>query len=185
MKPLSSNIVSEKKKMEFLVVDVQGFNTPYFTPKEICIYNARKQILHTIIKPHKKFTSLDEKIKKQVIFEEKRLHGIRYSSGISNLKEVTAIFRNILQDYAITRIYVKGENKAAFIKTLLHDINMEQENYPIIINLEHHQGVPNLKRTIPSCMFHDRLKNDSFSCAINNCLIIYSWLSKREGDTQQ
>lgn len=160
--------------MRTLVIDIQGFNLDKdFIPKEICFYGDDQTMLHIVLQPEIPFNALSHKLKKQVRFAEKFLHGINYSSGMLQVDQLSGIFKNFVCGF--DRIYTKGTNKVDYIKTQLKKVNGTQ---PILINLEHFEGVPNLMKSQQDCIFH-RYNKHNCLCALSNAKLLYTWLMQK------
>lgn len=157
--------------MKFVVIDIQGFNLLSaqnewkFYPKEITITNGF-QANHYLLKPPLEFKKLSARNKKQVRYEEKHIHGLRYSSG--NIQDIHDILIKLLSEYDV--VYVKGQQKHEYL------MGVCAQNHQNIINVEGHEfwNIPTFKAQKPRCL--DHLKDKHYSCSNTNSSILYQWI---------
>lgn len=140
-----------------VVIDVQGFKVENnrFIVKEFAAYNG-KQISHYVFKPPFNMDLLPPHLHKQVVWLTENHHSIKWSNGFIPLYK----FPNILQHIAdrSDRIYVKGKEKADYIR---------KYSSRQVIELEEQ---PTLKFAEPLCFFHT--KNPCI-CALSNVFYLY------------
>lgn len=159
--------------MKFIVLDVQGFNVPEFTPKELVMYNGH-QFGYFLFKPPKSFHSLDVDSAKQVKFLQGIHHCLEYNSGNICLQELPAIIRRHIIDEDVNRVYVKGSIKKKFLQEALRTCNPET---PItVIDLENVAECPNLTKDLPLCVNHNIIYKKKCICSMNNCVLLFNWL---------
>jgi hypothetical protein len=136
-----------------LVIDIQAFCVPKFSPKEISITDG-KRFSHHVFKPPLPFQELSKSCVNQIRYLETFHHTIRYNAGHIKFEEIN----NILQQFTkgVNYVFVKGHQKKNFL-----DEHLQCE----IINLETFPGVPNLDKCAESCLYHR--ESNSF-CSIHN-----------------
>lgn len=150
------------RRMAFLVVDMQGFNVPAFTPKEMSISDGVRSI-HLLFKPSVPFRNLSPCNQREIRWLEKNHLNLRYGDGHVDLKDIVSILHNISSSYNV--IYVKGHQKASFLNSIL-DID--------VVNLEYVDCVPNLVKTKHACFYHKR--DYSSMCTQNNVKILLDYV---------
>lgn len=141
-------------------IDIQGFNTPEFTPKELAIYDG-EIVKHYHFKSKCLLSELSENCKKQVRWLETNHHGIPFNSGTSDLKDFNEIV--IRETEKANVIFCKGYQKINFFKPILGSKifnQLEDEN----------EVVCKFYPEIPLCNNH-RLK--MCKCSINNSIRLY------------
>jgi len=159
--------------MEF-ILDFQGFKDEKndFIIKELAILSTdgEKYELHLFQPPHA-FNQLSKDLQKQVIWLEKQFHGLYWSSGHRDYRELKDVFRGI--DLSGT-IYVKGVEKQRYAVKLLSDFNVN------VINLED-IGCPSLsvlKQQInPAVLKPCSFNHNSNNCAYVNVYVLAFWLN--------
>lgn len=158
------NRIYRQRFERFLVVDVQSFRAPDFTPKEMSITDGQRHILHLLFKSAVPFKKLPLNRRKEITWLENNYININYTSGYVDLKYLVYILSNVCKNYDI--IYVKGHEKDGFLRCYL-DIE--------IINLEYDENVPKLFKTDLPCFFHNTTTKSSM-CTQNNVKILLSYL---------
>lgn len=158
--------------MKFVVVDMQGFTIPEFFPKELVFYNGH-QLAYFLIKSPIPFASIDDlDIKRQIQFIQGNIHHINYRSGNVDYEDIPEIIKTLIVDENVDVVYVKGAAKHKFLEDLLQPYNIQ------VVNTEWTDGCPKLEKVVPECMSHTLLCNGKKTkCSVNNCKVLYSWLS--------
>lgn len=141
-----------------LIVDVQGFKTSdkTFTPKELAAYDGAA-MSHYIFKSPFTFVSLPPHLQHQARWLMTHHHCILWDEGFTPAFLFPAVFRNLLR--GVTEIYVKGREKAEFLR--------RYTNIPIVEVEEQ----PALSPTRPSCLHHS---SPVCYCALSNVYHIYN-----------
>lgn len=152
--------------MRIIICDIQGFSIDgEFCVKELSFVLGDK-ISHFIMMPPKEFSSLSDKDKRTVKFLEKKLHGLRYTSGYIEYGKLPEILKSILQSGDI--IYVNGHQKHDFFKNIM--IGREVQ----VLNVEEHGWTPpKFEKKPPKCMSHIL---DQCMCTLSNCDDLYRWV---------
>uniref|UniRef100_A0A1Y1MVY2 Uncharacterized protein n=1 Tax=Photinus pyralis TaxID=7054 RepID=A0A1Y1MVY2_PHOPY len=141
-----------------IAIDVQGFKTSptTFTPKELAVFNGH-QVAHIVFKPPFSFSSLDVNYQRQAIWLMHNHHCIKWEEGHTPPHLFPIILRRLVSP--MEAIYVKGKEKAEFIrKTLSQDV--------VEINEE-----PALPKLEASCLYHSYPK---CHCALANVYYIHN-----------
>lgn len=146
-----------------MIVDIQGFKTTdkIFTPKELATYDGNI-ISHYIFRPPFPFAALPTHLQKQATWLMTNHHCIDWTEGFTPAYEFPRIFRRILQGASgspVREIYVKGCEKAAFLRRFTDKPIIEIEDQPA------------LSPTQPSCMYH--LQPVCY-CALSNVYHLYN-----------
>lgn len=148
-----------------LVIDVEGFRTPAFQPKEMAITNG-EQMAHYLFKSPMDFNQLPTNLQQEAHWVSRNLHGLSWNSGFVGLHEVGRILAAVTQRENI--IYVKGAIKAEYLrhftKTPIIDVDNLQEF-----------SIPPLPIGKPPCFSHNL---NYCKCSIQNVNFIYSELLK-------
>lgn len=176
-------MLNDFKKSDHIVVvcDIQGFNLYNttlnrwdFHPKEISIVIKNKSY-NCLLKPKIAFQLLSDINKKQVRFEERHIHGLRYSSGdVPN--ENILDFLNILKKY--TRIYIKGHQKFQYLKQKLH---LSDDKLINVENMPDFSSIPSFKYNTSLCLHHCGKR---IQCSETNSKLLYNWLEHQNGTNQ-
>lgn len=127
-----------------IVIDVQGFRTPQFCPKEMSAFDG-EHVCHYLFKPPFSFNRLEDNLKREVKWLENNKHGLRWSYGYTDLCEVRNIIHHLSENTDI--IYCKGQMKAEYIQQFL-----VSKSSPKVVNLEE---APALMAAAPQCFFHN------------------------------
>lgn len=155
--------------MKFLAIDIQGFDIPEFTAKEITYirgYGA-KNFGHYHLMPSKPFAMLDMRSKKTVRYLENNHHGLRYSSGNIPYEEVYGLIRHLAVEVDI--IYVKGCQKKLFIESIIEADELDVQ----IVDVGNCDMVK-FSKILPHQCNHHFLK--TCVCSLNNCMLLYNWI---------
>lgn len=153
-------LLSRALKNNCIVVDMEGFYTPKFTPKELAISDGLKTN-HYVFKPAIPFENLTNRWKQNVRWLENNLHNIPYVDGHVEYKEIKNILKKFTENASC--IYVKGYQKKEFLDKILDHV---------VINLENAAGVPNLTKSECDCFYHTK----SSCCSLHNVKILCDFL---------
>lgn len=175
----SQSILSNDKIMSsFIIIDLQGYNISNpITVKEMTFYDGKK-LAHYVFQAPQPFQDLDNNNKQHVRYLEFNHSGIKYSDGFVEYKLLSKIIKSHV--LGINKVYVKGKMKADLLNhALATEMDDDQENLPVVINLEDVSDIttPNLIKEFPACMHHF-LKNTKIVCSLNNCKILYNFISR-------
>lgn len=141
-----------------IVIDIQGFKTSdkTFTPKELATYDG-SHISHYIFKAPFKFNCLDAKLQNEAIWLMKNHHCIDWNEGVIPAFLFKQILSRLVKDADM--VYVKGREKAEFIRKHITMKVIELDEQPALTPLE------------PSCLFH---KTSKCMCALTNVYHLYN-----------
>lgn len=157
--------------MKFVVVDMQGFCIPEFFPKELSIYDGRRQAHFIIRSPIPLFAITDPSIISQIKYVQAHIHGLYYGAGDVSYEDLPAILQNHLENVDV--VYVKGAEKRDFLLKIFDASCCRPE----IRNLEGAWDCPKLEKEHAACLNHTVISADKKTrCSINNCRTLYSWL---------
>lgn len=141
-----------------LVVDVQFFKTSdkTKTPKELAIFDGL-HMSHFVFKPPYQYNLLPEHLKKEADWIVKYHHGIRWEDGHTPLY----LFENILKWHVRNAkdVYVKGKEKADFLRKILNQTVIELPEQPRLNSME------------PMCLYHS---TSPCFCALSNVYYLYN-----------
>ena len=139
--------------MEFICVDMQGFSTPDFKPKEMTIIKSNGEAYHYLFKNEIPFMLLSRKHRRTIIWLERNHHGIMYGpEGVEFTPEIFTEFQG-------NTVYVKGFQKKQFLDNYFQNV----------INLEYISGCPKYNRTTKYCTYHCDYVDARWSCSYINC----------------
>lgn len=157
-----------------MVVDLQGFFTPDFHPKEIAIFDGYRSAHFLIKSPKPLFAITDADIMRQIRFIQANVHGIYYESGYIPYESTSALLYSNLVEADV--IYVKGKEKLDYLQKIFSEKG--EYRCPEIRNVEGAWGCPKLSKDYPACLSHTVMgPNQKTRCALNNCRTLYSWLT--------
>ena len=106
--------------MASYVVDIQGFHAPDFIPKEICIVSVETSFVrHRMIAPPTCYYRLSPRLKKQVDFVTKHIHGLHWDLGYTLETDALDLLRRTLKDADC--VYIKGSERVNYLKKLLNN----------------------------------------------------------------
>lgn len=144
--------------MSITVVDVQGFITSNktFTPKELAVYNG-SSVSHYVFKPPFAFHNLHPSFAKQARWLMDNHHCINWEEGFTPHFMFPNIIKRLTQE--ANAVYVKGKEKADYIRRLISKPVIEFEEQPILTAIA------------PLCFYH--LKSPCI-CALSNVYHLYS-----------
>jgi hypothetical protein len=152
--------------MSFVVIDIQGFKTPEFTPKELAIWDGNR-LAHYVFKEPFSFKYLPEKFQREANWLSNNYHRIKWSDGDVDLSRIPYILNNIKR-YTDT-IYCKGQIKSIYLKKLFgEEITVKDLNQtPSLRNLPREH----IKNANSKCFYHQ-----NGVCAIDNVKLIYDYI---------
>ena len=110
----------EKEKV--LYIDIQGFTTPVFAPKELSLTYNGKDIKTYLFKSPVRFQDLPGKEQRTALWLEKYHHGLKYNVGNYDLQYIF----NIVELHPASVVIVKGSQKLSFLRNF----------YSKVINIE-------------------------------------------------
>lgn len=141
-----------------IIIDVQGFKTDEktFVAKELAAYNG-KRVTHIIFKPPFSLNCLETKFRQQAIWLINNHHCIDWNEGFTPSYQINNVMKKLAK--STDTIYVKGAEKAAFIRSFTE--------VPVIELPEK----PALKMSETMCFHH--LKEYCI-CALSNVYQIYN-----------
>lgn len=140
--------------MTTLFVDIQGFFSQYFQPKEMTVTCDGNKYYHYLFKSPIKYMKLNTNQRKVVH------HCLKYSNGLIDVGEIGPILRL----FNPKTVYVKGHQKLEFLKTVLscNIINIEASDIPKFQAVHH------------NCPYH--LKEYSI-CSYENVKWLYNFIT--------
>ncbi|XP_031787523.1 uncharacterized protein LOC116417622 isoform X1 [Nasonia vitripennis] len=171
---LFKNTILQCKEENAYICDIQGFQRiaeDTFIFKEISFLNLRKTALPTayLFKPPMAWEELTEEEKCMSQWLEKSHHGIAWNSGDIPYHRLYRILQICTQ--GVEKIFIKGEQKARWMKNILPNIS--------ISNVEDF-GCPPLEEIISEnqyfCFNHALCIRRKPMCAIHNVISIRAWL---------
>lgn len=131
---------------------MQGFkiSAKMFTPKELAVYDGYG-ISHYIFKAPFPFSTLPQHLQDEATWVMNNHHCIHWDEGFTPAYMFRKILQRLVQDADV--VYVKGREKAAFLRNYItkHIIEIEER--------------PALSASKPTCMHH--LKSPCY-CALSN-----------------
>lgn len=140
-----------------LIIDVQGFKTGNnkFIVKEFAAYDGTR-ICHYIFKQPFPFNCLPIEYQKQANWLMSHHHAIDWIDGYTK----HFLFPKIISDITtnVTEVYVKGREKADFIRKHITATVLELPE------------TPQLEQKTANCFYH---KNDICICALSNVFNLY------------
>lgn len=154
-----------------LIVDLQGFKNSNneFIVKELSIVSTDERVKELrLFSPPYGFSEIPGNVQKQVMWLEKRFHGLRWVSGTTPYCELKALIQGTLRG----TVYVKGSEKEQYMSSLLTEFDVA------VIDLDD-LDCPNLtilKRQFwndsqTPCIFEHGSKN----CAYVNTNVLLRW----------
>lgn len=152
-----------------LVVDIQGFNIPSFTPKEMTISDGERTS-HFLFKPPFPFHELEPNLQRQAAWISKFRHGLRWQSGFVDLSEIDNILLQATDRDNV--IYCKGSIQTQYLRqhtsVPVHDVDLQD----ILVNGT--VVVAPLPPLAPPCFAH--FLNNCL-CSLNNVILLYDHLN--------
>lgn len=149
-----------------LIIDLQGFVTPNFIPKEMAITDG-EHTSHYVFKPPFPFRSLEPRLQRAAKWIVKNYHGLNWNSGFVELSQMDAILRQVTERENV--IYCKGKQKADYLRQHtkvivkdLDDIEQQEEDGYAILPLSSSWKPPCFSHSLNIC-----------SCTLNNVNYIY------------
>ena len=142
-----------------LIVDIQGFkdekNT--FLPKELAAFDGHR-ISHYIFKKPYPLDFLSPECHRQAVWLMKNHHCINWNEGFTPHHYFSNIIEKLTEEVEVEFVYVKGVEKAAFVK--------KYSKKPVIEIDEQ----PALPIGTPKCFHHSK---STCMCALSNVLYLY------------
>lgn len=140
-----------------MILDFQGFKNEKntFIIKELAAFDGHR-IFHNVFKAPFSSELLPPELEKQARWVSNHHHGLKWENGITPYYLVKKILQDITSDTDV--IYIKGREKADFIKQFI----TKQ-----VIELPEH---PRLQKNIPKCFYHSL--NNCY-CALHNVFYLY------------
>lgn len=140
-----------------VVIDLQGFRTPDFVPKEMAIWDGER-IDHYVFKEPFPFKYLSKPLQRQAQWLTQNYHKLHWTDGDVDVSRIP----HILNDIRVAVVYCKGRMKSNYLKKYIKNDIVDLENIP---------------RFFPAatanahCFYHD-----SGVCAVKNVKLIYDYL---------
>ena len=155
--------MNEHKKNIF--IDIQGYNCSFgYIPKELALYDGIRCSNYLFKSPFKKnMLSADDN---KIVNWSQEYHGLEWDFGSIELNEIDSILKHALKDYESFRIYVKGNEKANFLKKFL------DEDCICTIPISREPKLSKFKK-IPKCYFHKNI--NAWHCALANVKLLYNY----------
>lgn len=140
-----------------LVLDIQGFKIEKnkFIAKELAAFDG-KRISHFVFRPPFPLDYLPPTYHKQATWLMNNHHCISWEDGFTPLHKFRGIVQWLTEDSDV--VYVKGKEKATYVKQFATTPVIELEEQPNITTSE------------PSCFFHTKEK---CICALSNVYSLY------------
>lgn len=147
-----------------LVLDIQGFTDEKkkFIPKELATYDGNK-LSHYIFKQPYPLNFLSPTYYKQAVWLMENYHCIKWNSGFTPLHYFSTIVKELTRNVQI--VYVKGQEKADYIKKYSASIVIELDEQPALEPLS------------PKCCYHSK---SPAKCALSNVFYLYNNLFMNE-----
>lgn len=143
---------------------IQGNHGQYFAKELAILKHETVEPMIFYFKPPYPENELDEKTKWRQKFTYKNINGLKWNDGgidYNNISQILSIYTNSI-------IYVKGLQKANFIKNYIDKLSTN------IIDLEDIPNLQKLKKFQISCKVHGGLL--ALRCAAQNCINIYLYM---------
>lgn len=157
--------------MNFFVVDFQGFgvfNKDFILKELALLYDGHHY--HFIVTPPCNLNQLPITLKRQAHWLYKNYHGLSWNGGQIHFKKVKQFLRNKIQSGTI---YVKGTEKANWLRGILNNENVEVKNIEdCFLNCP---NLSELKRNYPNQI---KCQNHSNCCALQNVYLLNNFISK-------
>lgn len=140
-----------------LILDIQGFKDENnkFIPKELAAYDGDK-INHHVFKQPFSMDLLSPEAYNQALWLMKYHHCICWKSGHTPVHHFSTIIKTLTDDFEF--VYVKGREKADYIKKYCNKTIIEIDEQPILV------------KTAPKCFYHS---NSPAMCALSNVFFLY------------
>lgn len=141
-----------------IIIDIQGFKATdkTFIPKELAAYDGYKTA-HYIFKPPYQFNCLPIQLQKQAKWLMNNHHCISWETGFTQVHQFPKIIDSLTT--AMDMVYVKGKEKAEFIRQFTKNPVLEFEENP------------SLKPMDAKCFNHSKL---NCICALSNVYHLYN-----------
>lgn len=150
-----------------LFIDMQCFNIPALTPKEISFTYDGINIYNYLILPKENYQLLCRKTQHTIRWLENNYHGISYNSGYIKYDNIHEIFE--LHDADL--VIVKGSQKIDFLQTY----------YKNIINVEFQINCPKFEKQLNrTCFYHNKLNVPYVMCSKTNVKSLYNYVQENK-----
>lgn len=158
--------------MNSFVVDFQGFgvfNKDFILKEKALLLNGHH--FHFIVTPPCNLSQLPTALKRQAHWLYNNYHGLSYNGGWTNFTSIKLFLQNKIHNGTI---YVKGIEKAQWLRELLNNENVEVKNVEDFFNCP---NLRELKRSYPNQI---KCQNHSNCCALQNVYLLSKFLSERK-----
>ena len=146
---------------KYICVDVQGFATPHFIPKEMTLITGENVTHHFLFNAPS--GGFPYKYRQSIEWLEDRHHGIPYSArGIS-------FDGDIFRHFPAEVVYVKGQQKAEFMSRF----------YNRVVNLEYEEDSPKIVKTKDYCSYHNQM-GYSWVCSNKNAYVLKYYIDENK-----
>lgn len=155
-----------------IVLDFQAFkdNNNEFIIKECAVVAIDGSFVeHWVIAPPYEFYMLKKEKRREAVWVKQNYHGLSWGDGGISYKAFQDELRQVCSD--VCRVFVKGNEKAEFLKTLVKKdvINLEDYNTPRLKRLMFNSYLPVLR-----CFRH--CKDKKYICALSNADKLKLWI---------
>lgn len=149
--------------MATVVVDIQFFkiDSRKLLPKELAVFDGQK-VSHHVFRPLFPLNCLNIDLQRQAHYLMKHHHCIDWMEGSTPIFQFESIITKTTKQ--ADRIYVKGKEKAQYIRQFVKKTVLEFGEQP------------SLKLGEPKCFSHS---SDICMCAISNVYILYEQFIKK------
>jgi len=158
------------------IVDLQGFSGPQgqFVLKEVAIlaHGMTLPVVYQFAPPYP-WHDLPQECQRRNAWVERNYLGLKWNSGTTPYNRIEEILHSHLG--LIEKIYVKGREKVAWLRTLL------QSSHHVIENLENDydddddDDIPSLRKLTSTCPHHKK----QYMCAADNVMALSQFIILR------
>lgn len=140
-----------------LILDIQFFKNGQnkFIPKELAAFNGHR-VSHYVFKSPFPFENLPVELRKQNNWLTANLHGLNWTVGFTPFYQFKKIMASLTENEDV--IFVKGREKAEFIRKFTRRQVLELPEHPALPDME------------PKCFNHIR---STCKCALTNVYYLY------------
>jgi hypothetical protein len=156
--------------MSFAVIDIQGFLTPDFIPKELAIWDGQR-LGHYVFKEPFPFKYLSEPLQRQAIWLTNN-YQLHWHIGDVEISRIPHILDNVKQ-YAKT-VHCKGKIKKEYLLKFLGPPT-------IIIDWDQTPNLHNLPRNQYKFENTDCFNHSAGVCAAKNVKLLYDYILTQNG----
>lgn len=155
-----------------IVIDFQAFKDNYneFIVKECAVVAIDGSFIeHWVVAPPYEFLVLKKDKRREAVWVKQNYHGLSWGDGGISYQAFQDELRQVC--FEVSRVFVKGKEKAEFLKTLLKSniINLEEYNTPRLKKLMLNSYLPVLR-----CFRH--CKHKKYICALSNADKLKMWV---------